>query len=78
MSRPQRRERAMRGAESGQVSLFSYVSLQERILADHPLRAMRALVESVLRELSPRLPRGTQPSPRLAGGSGVRAFNLLL
>jgi hypothetical protein len=36
----------MRDAESGQVSLFSYVSLEERIFADHPLRVMRALVES--------------------------------
>jgi transposase len=35
--------------------LFSYVALEARIPADHPLRAMRALLEPVLRELAPRL-----------------------
>lgn len=44
----------MRGAESGQVALFSYVDLERRIPRDHPLRAMKALVEPVLAELSPR------------------------
>ena len=32
--------------------MFSYVSLEERIPADHPLRAMRDLVEEVLEGLS--------------------------
>jgi transposase len=44
----------MRGAESQQPVLFSYVALEARIPADHPLRAMRALLEPVLRELAPR------------------------
>jgi len=44
----------MRGAERGQAVLFSYVALEERIPADHPLRALKALVEPVLAELSPR------------------------
>ena len=44
----------MRGAESQQPVLFSYVALEARIPADHPLRAMRALLEPVLRELGPR------------------------
>lgn len=44
----------MRGAESGQAVLFSYVALEERIPADHPLRALKALIEPVLAELSPR------------------------
>ena len=45
----------MRGAEDGQAVLFSYVALEERIPPDHPLRALKALVEPVLAELSPRL-----------------------
>ncbi len=45
----------MRGPEPGQVVLFSFVALEERIPADHPLRALKALVEPVLAELSPRL-----------------------
>ena len=44
----------MRGAELGQATMFSYVDLEQRIPADHPLRAMKALVAPVLRELSPR------------------------
>jgi transposase len=32
--------------------MFSYVSAEERIPADHPLRAIRALVDEVLREMS--------------------------
>ena len=45
----------MRGPEPGQVVLFSYVALEERIPADHPLRILKTLVEPVLAELSPRL-----------------------
>jgi transposase len=44
----------MRGPEPTQGQLFSYVSLEQRIPADHPLRTMKALVEPVLAELSPR------------------------
>jgi transposase len=44
----------MRGAEPGQRVMFSYVDLEQRIPPDHPLRAIQALVEPVLRELSPR------------------------
>ncbi len=44
----------MRGAERQQGALFSYVSLEDRIPADHPLRVIRALVDPILAELSPR------------------------
>ena len=47
----------MRGVEDGQARLFSYVALEERIPSDHPLRALKALVEPVLAELSPRFAR---------------------
>lgn len=43
----------MRGAESSQRQLFSVIDLEDRIPATHPLRAMKALVEPILRELSP-------------------------
>ena len=45
---------AMRGAEPGQQVLFSYVAIEARIPPDHPLRAMKALLEPVLAELAPR------------------------
>lgn len=44
----------MRGKETGQGSLYSYVSQEERIPADHPLRAMRQMVDGVLQRLSGR------------------------
>lgn len=45
---------AMRGIERHQTQLFSYLSIEERIPTDHPLRMMQALMEPVLVELSPR------------------------
>ena len=44
----------MRGEERRQNVLFSYLSIEDQIPADHPLRAMRALVEPCLAALSPR------------------------
>ena len=35
--------------------LFSYVAIDARIPADHPLRTMKALLEPVLTELAPRV-----------------------
>lgn len=43
----------MRGAESTQRQFFSLVDLEQRVPTDHPLRAFKALVEPVLRDLSP-------------------------
>lgn len=45
----------MRGPDERQAILFSYRSIEDRIPADHPLRAMRRLVDPLLVELSPRL-----------------------
>ena len=56
----------MRGAEAGQGVLFSLVSLEQRIPRDHPLRAMKALIEPILRDWSPQFatlyPDGGRPS----------------
>jgi transposase len=41
----------MRGSFSGQGRLFSYVSPEARVPANHPLRKVRALVRDVLSEL---------------------------
>ncbi len=38
----------MRGEESQQTGLFSYVSLESRIPKTHPLRKIRALVDAIL------------------------------
>jgi transposase len=44
----------MRGNESRQAPVFSYVSLEERVPADHPLRAIREAVDDVLGGMSAR------------------------
>lgn len=43
----------MRGHDSKQASMLCLISPQSVIPQDHPLRAMKALVEVVLLELSP-------------------------
>jgi transposase len=42
----------MRGDERVQDGMFSYVSLEQRVPADHPLRAVRKLTDTVLRSLN--------------------------
>jgi transposase len=44
----------MRGPDHPQTAMFSVVSIEDRIPADHPLRAMLALVNPVIAALSPR------------------------
>jgi transposase len=43
----------VRGEEQKQGSMFSVVSPEKRVPADHPLRAIKKLTEAVLEELSP-------------------------
>jgi hypothetical protein len=47
----------MRGAFADQGGLFSYISPEARVPANHPLRKIRALVRDVLRELNRSLGR---------------------
>jgi transposase len=42
----------MRGDDRQPDAMFSYVSAEQRVPADHPLRAIRALVDDVLRDMS--------------------------
>ena len=42
----------MRGDESGQTGVFSYVQPEERIPADHPLRALRRLLNEALKGMT--------------------------
>ena len=44
----------MRGADEQPGSMFSYVSLEERVAQDHPLRAIRRITDRALERLSPR------------------------
>ena len=47
----------MRGTDEHSGSLFSYVDLEARVPADHPLRPIRALVDEALLVLSPDFER---------------------
>ena len=42
----------MRGDEKQQAAMFSYVNLEQRVPAEHPLRAIRQMVDQALRDLS--------------------------
>ena len=42
----------MRGDDRQPTSMFSYVSAEDRVPADHPLRPIRALVDEILRDMS--------------------------
>lgn len=44
----------MRGADERSGSMFSYVSLEERVPPDHPLRTVRRITDRALERLSPR------------------------
>ena len=44
----------MRGNDDQQMDVFSYISPEERVPQDHPLRPLRAMTDEALRELQPR------------------------
>jgi transposase len=52
-----REEARMRGDEDAQADVWSYIPLEQRVPADHPLRPLRAMVDVVLTELSPQFSR---------------------
>lgn len=71
----------MRGTEERSPEMFSYIRLEDRIATDHPLRAIRMLVEAVLTELSERLAglyshtgRPSIPPEQLLKASLLQAF----
>ena len=45
----------MRGADPQQNAMFSYLTLEQRIPADHPLRAIRALTDRALKRIDGEL-----------------------
>ncbi len=43
---------SMRGTDQKPAAMFSYVSTEERVPGDHPLRAIRTFVDEILREMT--------------------------
>ena len=54
----------MRGPDARQAAMFSYVGLEERISADHPLRSIRAMADRALHALSPLFSKIYAPTGR--------------
>ena len=44
----------MRGSDEQTSGMFSYLSPEQRVRQDHPLRAIRRMTDEVLASLSPR------------------------
>ncbi len=45
----------MRGADITQAALFSYRTLEQRILKNHPLRKFRVVVDAMLASMDAKL-----------------------
>ena len=45
----------MRGADQRRNHMFSYLSPEARVRKDHPLRAIRVMVDEVLTQLIPAI-----------------------
>ena len=43
----------MRGEDTKQAPLFSYISLERRVPSNHPLRPIRSMMDEMLEQLSP-------------------------
>src|SRR6266566_965828 len=44
----------MRGTDQQQSHAFSYISPEQRVPRDHPLRPIRTMVDEILKQLSPQ------------------------
>src|SRR5437868_13009810 len=44
----------MRGKDEQQLDVFSYISPEQRVPHDHPLRPLRGMTDEALRDLQPR------------------------
>ena len=47
----------MRGKDEQQLDVFSYISPEQRVPQDHPLRSLRAMTDEALAQLQPRFNR---------------------
>ena len=65
----------MRGTDHQQSHMFSYLSPEVRVRKDHPLRAMRTMVDEVLRALWPQFDRmyASEGRPSIAPEKLLRA-----
>jgi transposase len=71
-------EARMRGDDRQQATMWSYIAPEQRVPQDHPLRAIRAMVDTVLIELSPEFTKLYAPvgRPSIAPEKLLRALLL--
>jgi transposase len=71
-------DNTMRGDDPQQAGIFSYISPEERVPPEHPLRVIRAMVDAVLKELSPQFARlyASTGRPSIAPEKLLRALLL--
>lgn len=70
----------MRGEDDQQSGMFSYVTMEQRIAADHPARAIRALVDRALQQMDAELSKlySTTGRPSIAPERLLRAQLLMV
>jgi transposase len=68
----------MRGDDQQQSGVFSYISAEERVPQNHPLRPLRKMVDEALKELSPRFAKlyAKRGRPSIAPEKLLRALLL--
>lgn len=68
----------MRGDDEQQSGVFSYISAEERVPQNHPLRPVRKMVDEALKELSPRFAKlyAKRGRPSIAPEKLLRALLL--
>ena len=73
----------MRGDDNLQEGMYSYISPEKRVPADHPLRPIRKIVDEILKEMSPQFaklysdvgrPSKRCGSPKLQPGPKTERF----
>ncbi len=47
----------MRGHDHKQEQMYSYISMEDRVPQEHPLRGIRRIADEVMKGLSPRFAR---------------------
>lgn len=73
-------EARMRGDDRQQAAMWSYISPEQRVPLDHPLRPIRTLVDAILADLSPESGKLYAPvgRPSIAPEKLLRALLLLV
>src|SRR5208282_3615835 len=66
----------MRGEDHQQSSMFSYISAEQRVPKDHPLRTLRAMADAALKELGADFDEiyGARAAVDCTGEAVARAF----